>query len=126
MAVVADSLNVSSLPPPRIKMSWTALYTNVVWTTATTLQSTTRDHQPMCYSSEGYHPISSLRVFDFSPCFEALAILPVPLVGLILCAGIDLANIKRKGPKKKRDGWSAWRMWMKTVCLFRVFSPGFF
>lgn len=69
----------------------------------------------MCYSSEGYHPISSLRVFDFSPCFEAVAVLPVPLLGLILCAGFDLAHMKRKGPKKRRDGWSAWRMWMKTV-----------
>ncbi|KAJ9099303.1 hypothetical protein QFC21_004184 [Naganishia friedmannii] len=98
-------------------MSWMALYTNVVWTTAKTIQEKSRGHEPMCYSSEGYHPFSSLRVFDFSPCFEAVAILPVPLLGLILFAGIDLVYIKRKGPKKHRDGWSAWRMWMKTALL---------
>lgn len=99
-------------------MSWTALYTNVIWTTATTLSHQPRTHsQPLCYSSEGYTPISRLRVFDFSPCFEALAVVPVPLLGLLVCGGIDLARMKRKGPRREREGWSKRRMWIKTVSV---------
>lgn len=96
-------------------MSWIATYNNVVWTTAKSLEHHIPAHEPFCYSIEGYRPFSSLRVFDFSPCFEAVAVLPVPLVVLLVSGAVDLAYIRRKGPKKQREGGSARRMWAKTV-----------
>lgn len=78
---------------------------------------------PLCNSPEGYGPISKARQFDFTPCFEAAAVLPAPLVVLLVAGIIDVARVGRKGPRRKRAGWSKARLWMKMVSLIAVNSP---
>ena len=76
--------------------------------------------KPLCYSPEGYGPISTIRQFDFTPCFESAAVLPLPLV-ILLVAGIwDVVRVGRKGPRRKRTGWSKARLWMKMVSTKRL------
>jgi len=70
---------------------------------------------PGCYSPEGYGPVSKLRQFDLTPCFEGLVVTPVPLILLIVAGIADVARIGRKGPRRRRTGWSKVRLWLKMV-----------
>jgi hypothetical protein len=75
-----------------------------------------KSRRPFCHSPEGYSPFSKLRQFDFTPCFEHLVVLPIPLVLLLVAGIIDVSRIGKKGPRRRRGGWSKARLVMKMVC----------
>jgi len=96
--VLADILVASSAPA---KLPLTGLHAKA--------------SHPGCYSPEGYGPVSKLRQFDLTPCFEGLIVTPVPLIILIAAGLVDVARIGRKGPSRERAGWSKIRLWLKMV-----------
>lgn len=74
-----------------------------------------RHLQPFCRSIEGYGPRSTLRKFDFTPCFESAVLLPAPYLILIVAGLVDVARIQRKGPRRTRSVWSLARLWIKMA-----------
>ncbi|KZV64400.1 P-loop containing nucleoside triphosphate hydrolase protein [Peniophora sp. CONT] len=54
-----------------------------------------------CHSPEGWGPVSHLRKFDLTPCFEQGVVLPTLLV-ILLAAGAVQVGLLRKEPARER------------------------
>ena len=76
------------------------------------------DTDGACHSPEGWGPVSGLRKFDLTPCFEQGVVLPTLLV-ILLAAGCMQVGLLRKEPAKARTSRkNRWIQGSKEVCTY--------
>ena len=72
-----------------------------------------------CRHPEGWGPISRLRPFDLTPCFED-AVFSVPLGLLIALTLLRSWHLSRLNALHRTQQINTWLLWAKLVRVFRV------
>jgi ATP-binding cassette subfamily C (CFTR/MRP) protein 1 len=67
-----------------------------------------------CHNAEGWNPVSRIRAFDSTPCFEEGIILAA-LLGSLLVLGLVRVLTTRSHPQLNRSRNSQWLLWAKLV-----------
>jgi ATP-binding cassette, subfamily C (CFTR/MRP), member 1 len=75
----------------------------------------------VCYHPEGWGPVSRLRTFDLTPCFEEAILFSVPLASLIVLSLLRSWHLSRLGALKRTHRINTWLLWAKLVCIFLRF-----
>lgn len=75
-----------------------------------------------CRNSEGWGPLSSLRHFDFTPCFEEGIILSSTLAIFSLVAGFSCWKLSSKHERYHRSRKSLIVLWLKLVCIIAFYT----
>lgn len=73
----------------------------------------------LCHHPEGWGPISRLRPFDLTPCFED-AVFSVPLGLLIALSLLRSWQLSRLNALHRTQKINTWLLWVKLVRGFRV------
>jgi hypothetical protein len=73
----------------------------------------------LCHHPEGWGPISRLRPFDLTPCFED-AVFSVPLGLLIAFSLLRSWQLSRLNALHRTQKINTWLLWVKLVRGFRV------
>jgi ATP-binding cassette subfamily C (CFTR/MRP) protein 1 len=68
-----------------------------------------------CHHSEGWGPISRLRPFDLTPCFEEAVLFSVPLGSLIVLSLIRVYQLRKLDALQRTQKINAWLLWGKLV-----------
>ena len=77
----------------------------------------------VCHHPEGWGPVSRLRPFDLTPCFEEAVLFSVPLGSLILLSLLRSWNLSRLSALQRTHRINTWLLWAKLVRGFgRVLS----
>ncbi|KIK09066.1 hypothetical protein K443DRAFT_672103 [Laccaria amethystina LaAM-08-1] len=69
-----------------------------------------------CHNAEGWNPVSRIRAFDSTPCFEEGIILAA-LLGSLLVLGLVRVLTTRSHPQLNRSRNSQWLLWAKLASL---------
>ena len=70
----------------------------------------------ICHDPEGWGPISRLRPFDLTPCFEDAVLFSVPLASLTILGLFRAWNLCRISALKRTQKINVWLLWCKLVC----------
>jgi ATP-binding cassette subfamily C (CFTR/MRP) protein 1 len=68
-----------------------------------------------CHHSEGWGPISQLRPFDLTPCFEEGVLFSVPLSSLIALSLIRVYQLRKRDALQRTQKINARLLWGKLV-----------
>jgi ATP-binding cassette subfamily C (CFTR/MRP) protein 1 len=73
----------------------------------------------LCHHPEGWGPVSRLRSFDLTPCFEDAVLFSVPLGLLIAVSLLRLWHLSRLSALHRTQRINTWLLWAKLVrvCL---------
>src|SRR6266478_6239758 len=72
----------------------------------------------LCRHPEGWGPVSRLRPFDLTPCFEDAVLLSVPL-GLLVALGLLRSwHLSRLSALRRTQKVNTWLLWAKLVRVF--------
>lgn len=80
--------------------------------------------QASCRSSEGWGPLSRLRYFDLTPCFEEGIILPVLLVALLLGSLFRIWSLHVAKTLPRTQNVNRWLLRIKVVSVLCVVQIG--
>ncbi|KAI0285929.1 metal resistance protein YCF1 [Russula aff. rugulosa BPL654] len=75
----------------------------------------------LCRHSEGWGPVSRLRPFDLTPCFED-AVFSVPLGLLIALSFLRSWHLSRLSALRRTQKINTWLLWAKLVILGFILS----
>ncbi|THH19236.1 hypothetical protein EW146_g1884 [Bondarzewia mesenterica] len=70
-----------------------------------------------CRDAEGWGPLSRLRQFDLTPCFEEGIILPIPLIVLLVTALFRIWSLRSVETYQRAQGVNKWLLNLKLVLL---------
>jgi len=77
----------------------------------------------VCHHPEGWGPVSHLRRFDLTPCFEEAVLFSVPLGSLILLSLFRSWHLSRLNALQRTHRINTCLLWVKLVRDFwRVLS----
>ena len=68
-----------------------------------------------CRHSEGWGPVSRLRPFDLTPCFEEGILFSVPLGSLIVLGLIRVYQLYQLVALQRAQKRNVWLLWAKLV-----------
>lgn len=68
-----------------------------------------------CNHIEGWGPVSRLRPFDLTPCFEEGILFSVPLGSLIILSLIRVYQLYRLAALHRTQKTNVWLLWGKLV-----------
>jgi hypothetical protein len=81
----------------------------------------------LCRHPEGWGPVSRLRPFDLTPCFEDAVLFSVPLGLLIALSLLRSWHLSRLSALRRTQKINTWLLWAKlvrvsacTIVLFRI------
>ena len=69
----------------------------------------------LCRHPEGWGPISHLRPFDFTPCFEDAVLFSIPLGLLIALSLLRSWHLSRLSALRRTQRINTWILWAKLV-----------
>jgi hypothetical protein len=69
----------------------------------------------LCHHPEGWGPVSRIRPFDFTPCFEDAVLFSVPLGLLITLSLFRLWHLSRLSALHRTQRINTWLLWAKLV-----------
>jgi len=69
----------------------------------------------LCRHPEGWGPVSNLRPFDLTPCFEDAVLFSVPLGLLIALSLLRSWHLSRLGALRRTQRINTWLLWAKLV-----------
>jgi ATP-binding cassette subfamily C (CFTR/MRP) protein 1 len=69
----------------------------------------------LCRNSEGWGPVSRLRPFDLTPCFEDAVLLSIPLGLLIVFSLLRSWQLSRLSALRRAQRINTWLLWAKLV-----------
>ena len=69
----------------------------------------------LCHHPEGWGPVSRIRPFDFTPCFEDAVLFSVPLGLLIAVSLFRLWHLSRLSALHRTQRINTWLLWAKLV-----------
>lgn len=77
----------------------------------------------VCHHPEGWGPVSRLRLFDLTSCFEEAVLFSVPLGSLILLGLLRSWHLSRLSALQRTHRINTWLLWAKLVrSLWHVLS----
>ncbi|KAH9989856.1 metal resistance protein YCF1 [Russula vinacea] len=76
----------------------------------------------LCHHPEGWGPVSRIRPFDFTPCFEDAVLFSVPLGLLIAVSLFRLWHLSRLSALHRTQRINTWLLWAKLVLLGLILS----
>ncbi|KAI0255781.1 P-loop containing nucleoside triphosphate hydrolase protein [Lactifluus subvellereus] len=76
----------------------------------------------ICHHLEGWGPVSRLRPFDFTPCFEDAVLFSVPLASLTILGLFRVWNLCRLNALQRTQKINVWLLWSKLATLGLVVS----
>ena len=68
-----------------------------------------------CHHGEGWGPVSRLRPFDLTPCFEEGILFSVPLGSLIVLTLVRVYQLYRLVALRRTQKINVWLLWGKLV-----------
>ena len=75
----------------------------------------------LCRHPEGWGPVSRLRPFDLTPCFEDAVLFSVPL-GLLIAVGLLRSwHLSKLSALRRTQRINTWLLWAKLVRRFYFF-----
>jgi hypothetical protein len=69
----------------------------------------------MCHHPEGWGPISRLRPFDLTPCFEDAVLFSVPSAVLVVLGLLRMLHLSRQPALQRAQKINTWLLWAKLV-----------
>lgn len=69
----------------------------------------------LCRHPEGWGPVSRLRPFDLTPCFEDAVLFSVPLVLLTALSLLRSWHLSRLSALRRTQRINTWLLWAKLV-----------
>ena len=69
----------------------------------------------LCRHPEGLGPVSRLRPFDLTPCFEDAVLLSIPLGLLIALSLLRSWHLSRLSALRRTQRINTWLLWTKLV-----------